>query len=517
MSEKKAGLFKTTVSVSLLVIVGKILGFWREALIAAYYGATAETDAFFFAQSMPNMIFPAISGGLSTAMTSLYVKRLENCGEYSGDRYVSRLLNGLILLGCGLGFAGFMVSPLLVSLLAPGFTGSQAALASLLSRIVMVSFPLYFMNYMLGAVLNSRRVFISSQVAGLLYNLTIILLTIAFGQERGALFLCAATALGTVAQFMCLLFLCARSRFHYTLCVNPFHVDTAELFRLALPIMLGNSVVQLNNIVDKALGSLQPEGSLSTLSYASSLDALVISIFVTSLSTVLYPTLTSMAASSNQTEYGKTLLQSLSGLTLILLPISCITLLVADDVVNIVYARGSFDQTAVSYTSAVLTCYAPQFLFVGVREVLTRGFFALQDTKTPSVNSAIGVGCNIVFSLIFVRWLGLQGIAMGTSLSALVSAVLLLHRARVRLPELRFSAFYRQLAKQAAAGLALMLILSIFRRLFPVSNALLHFALSTLIGFSVYFTALLLVDRKGSREILSSLLRRMKKGSRTES
>lgn len=517
MSDKNHSLLKTTTAVSLLVILGKILGFGREALIAAYYGATAETDAFFFAQSMPNMIFPAISGGLSTALTSLYVKRLENFDESDGNRYASRLLNGLMLLGCALGFAGFMISPVLVSLLAPGFSGNQVELATILTQIIMISFPLYFMNYMLGAILNSRKVFISSQVAGLLYNVTIILLTAACGRKYGVLLLCTATVLGSAAQFMCLLFLCVRTHFYYTPRLNPFHSDTAELFRLALPIMLGNSVWQLNTIVDKSLSSLLPEGSLSALSYASSLNALVISVFVTSLSTVIYPSLTSIAAKADMERYRNVLQQGLLGLTLILIPISCITLLAADDVVNIVYARGSFDQTAVAYTTVVLVCYAPQFLFVGIREVLSRGFFALQDTKTPSVNSAVGVGCNIVFSLIFVRWLGLQGIAMGTSLSALVSAVLLLHRARARLPEMGFAAFYRRLALQAAAGLALMLVLSVFRQLCPVSGALLRFALSTLIGFFVYFAALLLVDRKGSREVLSSLLRRMKKGSTTES
>lgn len=511
MSDKNHSLLKTTAAVSLLVILGKILGFGREALIAAYYGATAETDAFFFAQSMPNMIFPAISGGLSTALTSLYVKRLEKFGECDGSRYASRLLNGLMLLGCALGFAGFMISPILVSLLAPGFSGNQAELASILTQIIMISFPLYFMNYMLGAILNSRKVFVSSQLAGLLYNLTIIFLTSTFGRERGVLFLCAATALGTVAQFICLLFSCLRTHFHYTPRLNPFHSDTAELFRLALPILLGNSVVQLNNIVDKALGSLQPEGSLSALSYASSLDALVVSIFVTSLSTVLYPTLTSMAAGSDQAEYGKTLLQSLSGLTLVLFPISCITLLAADDVVNIVYARGSFDQTAVAYTSVVLACYAPQFLFVGIREVLTRGFFALQDTKTPSINSAVGVGCNIVFSLVFVRWLGLRGIAIGTTLSALVSALMLLRATHVRLPELHLSSFYRQLGLQAVSGCALVLALAVFRHFSPLTGAFVRFAVSTILGFSVYFLTILLIDRNGSRNVLSALCRRLKK------
>jgi len=105
----------------------------------------------------------------------------------------------------------------------------------------------------------------------------------------------------------------------------------------------------------------------------------------------------------------------------------------ASEIVTIVYARGSFDQTAVAYTAIALACYAPIFLFSGAREILARGFFAVQDTKTPMLNSAIGVACNAVFSIAFVWRLGIAGIALGTAVASAVIAVLMVVQARNRL------------------------------------------------------------------------------------
>lgn len=503
--KKRRSLLHATLWVSVLALVGKILGFGREALIAAFYGATAETDAFFFAQSMPNMIFPAVSGSISTALTSLYVKRLTEQGEAAGDRYASRMLTATTLLGCFLSLLGILLSPLLVPLFAPGFTGAQQTLAIRLTRLTMAGFSLYFLHYILGAILNSKKMFISSQSSALAYNAAIIVVILLFGRGRSMEFLTLTVVFGTTIQVLGML-LCCHGHFHYTGRLNPFHQETTELLRLALPILLGNSVLQLNTIVDKALSSLLPDGSLSALTYGNSLYSLVIGVFVTSLSTVLYPSLTSMAASRNEKQYGSILLQALNGLLLLLIPISCITLLTADDIVTAVYARGSFDRTAVTYTALVLSCYAPQFVFSGIQEVLTRGFFAIQDTKTPAKISAIGVGCNIVFSLLFVRVLGIAGIALGTTVSALVSACLLLRKAHRKIPTLRLSAFFRQTGIQLAAGICLAAALWLFRHFVTIPIAILNFIVSALFGFAVYFLILLPVNGRELREMLRSFL-----------
>lgn len=278
--------------------------------------------------------------------------------------------------------------------------------------------------------------------------------------------------------------------------MSPIHPDTRQLIRLTLPILLGNSIVQINNIVDKALGSTLPEGSLSALSYGNTLSGIVINVLIVSLSTVLYPTLTSDASAGDMETYGATLHRSLNVLSAILVPVTFITVLSAPNIVSIVYERGNFQQEAVAYTTIVLSCYAPMFVASGIREILTRGFFALQDSKTPMRNSAIGVGCNIVFSLVFVRWLGIAGIALGTSLSAYISAVLLFVSMHRRFPQLRLPAYCKKLLVQCLAGLVMAGVLVLFHRWYGFSSPLLQFAADTAVGAAVYFPLLFLTGFK---------------------
>lgn len=493
--ENKKSLLNAAIAVSLLIIVGKILGFGREAMIAAYYGATAETDAFFLANNMHNMLFPAVSGSLSTAFTSLYVKRLTENGEKDGDLFGSRMIIFSAIIGIILGMLGAVVAPLIVPVFAPGFSGAQLTLAVHLTRITMSVFVLTVLQFIFSAILNSKNFFIGSQVAALFFNISIMALMFAFGKNQSMDTLTLSVIAGMFMQLLVLL-ICCKGHFHFTPLVKPLNKDIGQVIRLAVPILLGNSVWQLNNIVDRALASMLGEGSLSALSYANSLNSLVINIFASSLTTVLYPTLTSEAAGGHTEHYAKTLVQSMNGLTFILTPICSVTLMSATDIVSVVYGRGSFAQTAISTTSIVLLCYAPRFLLVGITEVLTKGFFAIQDTKTPARNSAIGVGCNIVFSIIFVRWLGIRGIALGTTLSAGISALLLTFDIRKAMPFIKISDFLKPFTRQLVAGLAACAALYVSKSFWMVESAFINFAIQTVIGFATYAIVLLVIDRK---------------------
>ena len=507
--KKHDSLLGTTFVVSLLIIFGKIIGFGREALIASYYGATAETDAFFFAQSMPSMFFPSVCNSISTAFVSLYVSKLAGDKQNDADIYASRMLLATTILSIVLSALGVVFAPVIVPLFAPGFAGAQKILAIHLTRLTMSAFVLTMLQYMLSAVLNSKRLFIGAQISGLLYNIVIIVFTVLLGRGQSMDCLTLVVILGHIVQTAALAF-CLRGHFHLTPRTNPFHHETLRLLQLSAPILLGNAAIQINTIVDKALSSTLPEGSLSALSYANTLTFLVTSVFITSLSTVLYPTLTADAVSGNLEQYGKTLLQSLYGLECLLVPISCITLLTAQDIVDIVYARGSFNQTAVSYTATALACYAPMFIGSGIREVLNRAFYALGDTRTPMHNTAVGVFFNVAFSLLFVQWLGIAGIALGTTLSSLITAVLLFRSLRQKMPEVPLPDFLRHLAIQLLGGVALIIVLLIFRRFWNPPYAILRFLFGALIGFFTYFAVLFLLDGNVFRGPLRRLLHRFR-------
>lgn len=499
---KKNELLRDTFFITLLIIFSKILGFAREALIAFFYGANWQTDAFFFSQGMPGMIFPAVCNSIALAFTSCYVIHITMKGEKSADLYASRILTASLGLGLILGLLGVIFAPILVRLFAPGFNGEQLTLAIHLTKLTMGAFVLIMAQYMLSAILNSKKLFIGSQIAGIFYNVVIILITIFLGRRQNMDILTLTVVFGLLIQVL-VLFICCRGHFKYSLGISPFHKDTFSLFRLALPIFFGNSIIQINNIVDKFLCSSLSEGSLSALSYALTLDSLVVSVFVMSLSTILYPMLTADAASGNMSNYGKNIMQSIIVLCLILVPISFITVISSEDIVKIVFGRGSFDKNAVSLTSIALACYAPRFVLFGIREVLTRGFFAIQDTKSPMFNSAIGVVCNIILSIVLVRFYGIAGIALGTTISSFIIAVLLLITATKKIETFKVNIFLKILGKQLIAGTLSILVLKKFHHLVNIQLPIVRFSTNVIIVFIIYFSVIFLICKKDMKLLFS--------------
>lgn len=497
MGKRKAELswafLQAAASVSAITMLSKLLGFFRETLIADYYGATAETDVFFFAESMPGMVFPAVGNSIYTAFISLYAAKLAQESAEDADRYASRMTLACTLLGFGMFGVGTSLSPLLVPLFAPGFSGDQLTLAVPLTQLTMVSLVLTMVQYMSSAILNCKKHSVSTSLCGLLYSGTIIAATVLLGRGQRMETLALVVILGNFMHTAALT-LCSLRCFRPTFRLTPFHRDTAQLLRLSLPVMLGSAAYQLNSITDKALSSLLPEGSLSALSYSNTLTLLVTGILFSTLSYVLYPALAADAANNELESYGKRITQSLTVLCWLLIPVSLLTLLDAGDIVSAVYARGSFDQTAVSYTGAALAGYAIMFVGTGIREILTRAFYARQDTRTPMRNTLFSIGCNIGLSILLSRYLGLTGIALGTTISCTLAACLFLRDTKRKLPSVRLSVFFSRLWRQLLAGAVMCAALAAFHHLAqPLSAPFWRFALDTLVGFAVYLPVSLLL------------------------
>ncbi|WML58627.1 murein biosynthesis integral membrane protein MurJ [Neobacillus sp. PS2-9] len=491
--KKSQSILKATVLVSIIVIASKILGFIREAIIASYYGANSETDAFFVAQSMPAMVFPAVCSSFSTAFISLYINKTINNSKRESDQFASKAMVASLGISISLSILAVIIAPDIVPLLVPGFNNDTLSLAIFLTRLVMAAFFLTMVQYMLSAILNSRKLFYASQVSGLLSNILIILITIGLGRNQGIELLTITFLIGNLIQVLVLMYWTKKNQFSLTLKINPFDKDVKNIFVLALPILLGNSIIQLNNIVDKALASKLSEGAVSALSYSGSINSMIISIFITSLSTVLYPTLAEDFSKGKVESFSKSLVNSLLVLTMILLPLSLIVMRNSSNIVTVVFGRGSFNAAAISLTSSALTYYSLSYVFYAIREVIIRGFYAIQDTKTPMLNGALGVFLNIIFSLMFVKYLGISGIALGTTISAIVSAILMLVSLKKKIPSIRTTSLLPSLLKFIFASMGMLLAMTIFSKYFIISNTFVSLVLVSIFGLLTYIIILILL------------------------
>lgn len=510
INNKNNDIFKASIIVTLIIILGKIFGFARDAVIAAFYGANWQTDAFFFAQSMPSMIFPAVCNSLSTAFISLYVSHSIENGEKAGECFASRMLISTIGIAALLSILSIFFAPWIVPILSPGFTAIQTRLAIHLTRLTMGAFVLTMIHYMLSAILNSKKLFYGSQIAALGYNLTVIIITMGFGRGQSMDTLTLTVIFGHFIQVIMLICF-AWKNFSFTFHVNPFHSDTKLLITLAVPILFGNSIVQINNIVDKIIASFLESGAVSALSYSSSLNRFVTGVFITTLSTVIYPSLTASYANNNIRKFNSELLNSLSLLPIVILPISIITTIYATDIVLIVYERGSFDINATKLTSSALTFYAGMYVFSSIQEVIIRAFYALKDTKTPMVNAAIAVVANSIISIIFSKIIGIGGIALGTTISTALASVILWFSLKRKLPDLKLSSLYPTILKVLSSAVIMIIILLYLQQNLFALAPVIRFLIVTLIGFLVYFGALLLLRCKELIIILNIFKRKITK------
>nr|WP_297705291.1 murein biosynthesis integral membrane protein MurJ [uncultured Butyrivibrio sp.] len=485
-------ILRVTFFVAMISICSKILGFFRETIIAAYFGATASTDAFFFAHSMPEMIFPSVCSGMSTAFISLYVKKLEMDVD-DGNEYASRVLRFSVFVGIVLSVVGVLISPIIVRIFAPGFDEKQIKLATNLTVMSMAAFILIMLQYMITSILNSNKCFVSPQVVALFYNIVIISLTMLLGERQSLYILGLTFIIGQCVYVLGLFFLLYSGGISISFKIRPHKEEIVELLSIMGPILLGNAVIQINSIVDKVLGSLLPSGSLSGLSYSHTLCNIITGVFISSLSTVLYPTFTSIISQNDYERLAMTIEKYIIILNVITIPISIFFMFNSLEIVSVIYQRKNFDQNAVNLTAYALMCYAPMFSFYGVREVLSRAFFAMQDTKTPMINTSIGVLINIVCSVSLIRLIGIGGIAIGTSVSSAITCFLLFINICGREKRIDYIRIIKKIVLLMIIGIVTVSIEFLLGYITFSSN-MLKVIIGGIVCFTVYFGLVVIVN-----------------------
>lgn len=500
---------KASIIVTAISLAGKLIGFVRDAVIAAYYGANWQTDAFFFAQSMPSIIFPAVCNSLSTAFLSIYVsKSVED--RRGADEYASNILSFSVFSSIGLSILAIILSPILVPLFAPGFSDKQSALAIHLTRITMGAFVLIMLQYMLGAILSARKLYYSAQIASLFYNLSVILITILLGPGQNMDTLTITVVIGHLIQVISLVVF-LKKRFIFLPTRHFLDNETKKLVTLTLPILVGNSIVQINNIVDKILSSLFGNGAMSALSYSNTLNRFITGIVITTLSTVIYPVMTEKYSKEDHESFTETICKSISLVVIVLAPISVITTMCAPDIVSFVYERGSFDANASKLTSFALAFYGFMYVFSAVQEIITRAFYAMKDTKTPLRTASIAIMANAFLSIMFSRILRLGGIALGTTLSTLFAAIMLLIALKKEVTDINFKGIVPTLLKITVSAAVLLGIIFILKSTLSGISAFPRLILISIICLSVYIILLAVMRCKEILILIEVLERRLKR------
>ena len=425
-------LFLSSAITSAATFLSRILGLVRDVVFAALFGDGAEADAFFVAFRIPNFLRRLFAeGAFSQAFVpvlSSYRTRASKEEIKAFIDHVAGWLSGILVLVTIIGVLG---APLLATLFAPGYLGDPEKFA-LLVDMLRVTFPyilLISLTGFAGAILNSYGRFAAPALTPVLLNLVLIssalLLSPLFDQP--AMALAWGVLMAGLLQLMFQLPFLAHLRLVPRPRLRPGHPGVKQVLTLMLPIMFSVSVGQINLLLDTVLAtSIEGDSSVSWLYYSDRLMELPLGIFGIAIATVILPTLSRLHGSGDEEQFSRTLAWGLRSVLVLGLPACLALILLSHPLVITLYQRGAFGVDSIVPTARSLQAYSVGLVAFMSIKILVSAFFSRQDSHTPVRIGVIALVCNMVLNLLLIIPLAHVGLALATSLAAIINAGLLL-------------------------------------------------------------------------------------------
>ena len=413
-----------TISLMLATIIAKVLGFGRELVLASSYGASMYSDAYLTAMNIPVVIFTIIGTTLGTVLIPMYFEVNSDLGEKKALNFTNNVFNIVIAICIVLAILGFIFTEPLVKVFAMGFEGQTLKVAIDFTRITIIGIVFTGLSYVMTAYLQIKNNFTVPGLISVPKNI-IIIMSIILSVKYNPYIMIWGTLIGIATEFLFQLPFAIKSGYKYQPYINMKDKYIKKMSWLIGPVLIGVAVNQINAMVDRTLASTLVEGSISALNYANKLNGFVMAMFITSVAAVIYPMLSKLSSEDNKEKFTSSVVQSINSVILLVIPISIGAIVLATPIVKLLFQRGEFDARATSMTAIALIMYSIGMVAFGLRDILGKVFYALQDTKTPMINGAIAMIMNIVLNIILVKYLQLAGLALATSISAIVCIFLL--------------------------------------------------------------------------------------------
>ena len=515
-------------SIGILTLASRVLGFVRDMLMARFLGAGFASDAFLIAFRLPNM-FRALfaEGAFASAFVPSFNRKVGEDGGKLDRAFVFAEQALAILLPFLILFTGLLMllAGPAVLLLSGGFNHASPEEFAFATELARITFPyLLFISLvsLLGGILNSMHRFWVNAAAPILLNLTLIVALLFFhgpddfGTARAQAW---GVTISGVLQFLWLYFACRQAGVKLRLRRPRLNDDVKQLLKLIWPAAAGAGAIQINLVVSTMLAArFLQEGSVTYIYYADRLNQLPLGLVGIGLGTVLLPTIARLISGGDEQgalDFQKKGLQLALFLTL---PATAALIVSAEPIIRGLLQYGAFtegDTIATAWALAAFSTGLPAYIMI---KVLTPGFHARQDMKTPLRFALIAIAVNLVLNLILIWPLAHVGPPLATAIASWVN-VILLYRALIGRGHFTMDKdLASHLARLGVAALlmaaALLAINPLIRPLLAGTFELRVLGLGLLVGGGVIvYAAAVFVTRAFTFAELKALLRRKPKGS----
>ncbi len=468
---KAGGLARATGLMMATVLLSRILGVLRDAIISHYFGRGPQTDAYNAAFTVPDLLFYLLqSGALSSTIVPIITEYRQQGQNRQADQTVSIVASTIFVVVGLLVIAMWIGARPLTVLLNPGYDAARVALAVPLTRILLPAQMFFFIGGLMMGVLYSRKQFLIPALGPVIYNAGII-----FGGVVLRLFFPPALAIhglvwgaiggAFLGNFLLPYLAVRRLGVRLIPSLNVRHPGAIKVWRLLLPMGLGIALPNIDQIVNKLFASYLGPGEQTAIMNAYRLMLLPIGIFAQAMALAVYPTLSGHAAEKNYKAIRRTMNQSLRNILFLTVPASALMFLLAAPIITFLLQSGKYSHADTLETASALRMLSLGIFAWSCQSLLTRGFYALQNSRVPVIS---GICVSVLF--VAMNWLvvnastlGVRGLGLATSVAAIVHMVALFLLFRLRLGRLHTGRLLLSLGKTLTATLALCLLTYLLR------------------------------------------------------
>ena len=427
MSGKQENSTKTIGIMMVITLLGKVLGLYRDRLMAVSYGVGMEANAFYTASRIPRVFFDAVfASAIAACFIPVFSEYLTKKGKEEAIRFSGCFVTVMGALCAVLTVLGILFAEPLVVLFADGYDAQTMALAAKLTQIMFPTVLFTGVAFSFVGVLQSLGEFNVPALISTVSNCVIILYYFTFNETFGIYGLAVAFLLGWLMQAIVQVPALKKKGFRYYPSLNVRSEGMRKVFALMLPVMVSAWVQPINLTINSRFGSHLYNGAgVSAIEIATNLYLIIAGVFVLSITNVIFPKLSRLTAGNEEDAFQETLKTTMHGCLFFVMPMAAGLMVVSKPLVQLIYGDGQFDAFAVEITAQALFWVSLGMVGYAMQNVLSRAYFAKQNGKGPLITGAISIGVNLVLCVVLTDTFQIAGLAMASAASSTVYALLL--------------------------------------------------------------------------------------------
>lgn len=407
--------------------LSNVLGLLRDRFLTKNI-STYDLDIYYASFRIPDLIFNfLILGAISSAFIPIFSDFIAQKKLKEGYKVTNTLLNIAVIMMIFFAAILWLLMPVLMPMVVPSFDSYRMNESIRFSRLIMLT-PIFFsISYILSGVLNSFKRFFIYSLAPLFYNLSIIIGASVFAPKYGLIAVVYAVIIGSIIHALVQLPSVVKLGFKYQPIIDFKNKAVKRVIKLMIPRTIGMGMNQIMLVIYTAIASTLAVGSISAFNLSNNIQTMPVVVLGTSFATAVFPTLTLKISEGDKNGFAFYFNRSMRSIAFLLIPTTVIFILLRAQIVRLILGSGKFGWDDTKKTALTLGFFALSLLAQGLIPLISRGFYALKNTRTPMYISIFTVFVSVIFGYLLANAMGVAGLALAFSIGSFINAIILFY------------------------------------------------------------------------------------------